>query len=115
VRLRTVLSLVNLVAIVAAFLVLFEFPQYADLAFYVLVAWIFVGFALMYFPGAGRVVAGASSPSLAGTFPNAASSTLASSSAPSEARPLDFCIWCGTVLPNGSSVCPACGRRVASV
>ena len=115
-RLRTALSLANLVAIVVAFLVLFEFPAYSPLTFYALVAWIFIGLALMYLPSARRTapVAPGSGPS-SPTFPSGAATSGASSSGSTEPSALDFCIWCGTTLPFGSPSCPACGRRVSAI
>ena len=113
-RLRTALSLANLAAIVVAFLVLFEFPDYAQVAFYALVAWIFVGFGLMYLPGARATPAGPRSTST-GTFPGAGGAPLPSAGGATVRAPLDFCVWCGTTLPAGVSVCPACGHRIAPV
>ncbi len=113
-RLRTALSLANLVAIVLAFLVLFEFPDYASYAFYALVAWIFVGFGLMYLPGVRAAPAGPGpGPSAAGPFPSVGGA-LPSGGRGSSGGSIDFCVWCGTTLPPGASVCPACGRRVAA-
>lgn len=111
-RLRTALSLANLAAIVAAFLVLFEFPAYASIAFYALVAWIFVGFGLMYLPGARAQPTGpgASAPA---PFPGAGGAPLPSGGSGASGTPLDFCVWCGSTLPAGAALCPACGRRVA--
>ncbi len=115
-RLRTVLSLANLVAIVVAFVVLFEFPQYSALAFYGLVGWMFVGFGLMYLPGVRRP-----NPALPGavpgstSFPNAGGAPLPSTAPGAAAPPIDFCIWCGSTIPPGSGVCPACGRRVVAL
>ena len=113
-RLRTALSLANLAAIVVAFLVLFEFPDYAPYAFYALVAWIFVGFGLMYLSGARAAPMGPNS-AAAGAFPGAGGAPLPSGRGTAPGIPLDFCVWCGTTLPVGASVCPACGRRVAAV
>ncbi len=45
---RVMISIANLVAIAIAFLVLFEFPQYANDAFYILIAWMVTGFVLLY-------------------------------------------------------------------
>ncbi len=104
-RLRTALSIANLVAIGVAFLVLFALPEYSTYAFYALFGWIFVGFGLMYLPGVRR-------PTLSAPD-SPRSAALPSGTAPPTA--LDFCVWCGTSLPPGSPACPACGRRVAPV
>ncbi len=111
-RRRTALSLANLVAIVTAFVVLFEFPAYSGIAFYALVAWIFVGFGLMYLPALGRPAA----PAPGGPFPAAAGAPGAplpsGGPASGPSAPIDFCIYCGTTLPPGATTCAACGHRV---
>ncbi len=110
---RAVLSLVNLAAIVTAFVVLFELPQYAQYAFYGLLAWIAVGFVLMYVPGIGRASAsGAGSAGALASADPTGGAAFPSGSPPASARPLDFCIYCGTTLVAGESVCAACGHRV---
>jgi hypothetical protein len=111
---RTVISLANLVAIITAFVVLFELPQYYEYAFYGLLAWILVGFVLFYGSRSGR-----STPKPEGAIPSGgAASALPSGPLPSgtpagASVPLDFCIFCGNNLPVGTAVCPACGHRVA--
>ncbi len=113
---RAVLSLVNLAAIVTAFVVLFELPQYAQYAFYGLLAWIAVGFVLMYVPGVGRP--SASGAASAGPLPSAdptGGATFPSGATAASARPLDFCIYCGTTLASGASACSACGHRVPAM
>ncbi len=61
---RTWISLVNLIAIVVAFTVLFALPQYSGYAFYGLLGWILVSFVLLYGMRVGRpnVQPGASGP-----------------------------------------------------
>jgi hypothetical protein len=110
---RTVISLANLAAVVVAFVVLFELPQYSDLAFYGLLGWIVVGFVLFYGFRSSR-----SAPTPGDAFPSTGaagpdgSAPLPSGTAPRSSAPLDFCIFCGTTLPVGAGVCPACGHRV---
>jgi hypothetical protein len=103
---RTVLTLVNLAAFVAAIIVLELLPQYAAIAFYGLVAWMLASLALLYRPGAGRPV-GTPNPS-----PGAGSSDvpLASTSAPQHASALGFCIYCAAPVEPGTARCPACGH-----
>lgn len=113
-RLRTALSLANLAAIVVVFLVFFEFPDFAQYAFYALVAWIFVGFGLMYLPGARPQPTGPGA-AVPGAFPRATGAPLPSSGGATAGNPLDFCVWCGAILPSGAAICPACGRRVAAL
>ncbi len=112
---RTWISLVNLIAIVVAFTVLFELPQYSGYAFYGLLGWILVSFILLYTLRVGRpsVQAGA-----AGTGPAGGTGVPAAlpSSAPNgPAMALDFCIYCGATLPAGTAMCPTCGHPVRSV
>jgi len=103
---RTVLTLVNLSAFVAAILVLELFPQYAALAFYGLVAWMVVSLVLLYRPGAPRTIGGAPSggPTLSSDVP------LASSATPQHASALGFCIYCAAPIEPGTSRCPSCGH-----
>ena len=111
-RFRTALSLANLAAMVAAFVVLFEFPSYGEIAFYALVAWIFVGFGLMDLPGARATPTGPGASS-SGSFPSGGGNPRPSGGTAASPAPIDFCIWCGTPLPAGATVCPSCGQRVA--
>jgi hypothetical protein len=111
VQLRTVLSIVNLVAVVAAFLVLFEFPEYSSYAFLGLLVWIGVGFVLMYVGARrGPVPSGTDATSPFGGPPSPPAPL---PRGPPTASPIDFCIYCGTTLPAGSTVCAACGHRIA--
>ena len=115
-RFRTVLSFANLAAIVIAFVVLFEFPAYASYAFYALVAWIFIGFGLMYLPIGARTAATGPGTPLGGTFPGSAGPLPSGPGrSPPVGSPIDFCIWCGTSLPPGTTVCPSCGHRVGAI
>lgn len=111
---RVLLSITNLVAIVVAFVSLVEFPQYSPYVFLALLAWICVGFAWMYVgrgarTGPGGAPVGTSSPF--GGPPLPSSTGPAGGPAPA---PIDFCIYCGTTLPAGITVCPACGHHVAT-
>jgi hypothetical protein len=111
---RTLISLANLAAVVAAFVVLVELPQYSDFALYGLLGWMLVGFVLFYGLRSGR-----SAPSPGGTFPSGGSTgtegsgPLPSGSPSGSSAPLDFCIFCGATLPVGAAACPACGHRVS--
>ncbi len=117
---RVVLSIANLVAIVVAFAILFEFPQYSEYAFYALIVWIFIGFALIYLPRrAARPGSSPGGPSPRGRAGGSAGANpaapLPSSSPLASAPPVDFCIYCGTTLPPGATVCPACGHGRAAL
>lgn len=117
---RTWISLVNLIAIVIAFVVLLELPQYSGYAFYGLLSWIMVGFVLLYAVRSGRSTPATGAPLPSGR--SAAPSVTAplpsqsnTSPATSPATSLDFCIYCGTNLPEGVPTCPACGHPVHTV
>jgi hypothetical protein len=112
---RIALSLANLAAIVAAFVVLFEFPQYSAYAFYALVAWIFVGFALLYLPRRAARPGPSPGGGAAGPFGGPAGAPLPSSTPGSAPAPVDFCIYCGTTLPSGATTCPSCGHGRATI
>jgi hypothetical protein len=103
---RTVLTLVNLSAFIAAILVLELLPQYAAIAFYGLVAWMVVSLVLLYRPGASRPIGGGPShgPTVSPDAP------LASSTTPSSGAPIGFCIYCAAPIEPGTSRCPSCGH-----
>jgi len=120
---RTVLSIANIAAIVVALLVLVEFPQYSSYAFYALLAWIFLSMALAFSrrsrpvprgtPGGG--MGGTPGGDLSGTFASSASRPLPSAPSGGSRPSIDFCIYCGTTLPSGTTVCPACGHGIAAI
>jgi hypothetical protein len=113
---RTAISIANLVAVVVAFAVLVELPQYSDVAFFGLLGWMLVGFALFYAFRSGR-----SAPTPGGAFPSSGSASvesagpLPSAAGSGPSAPLDFCVFCGTTLPVGAAVCPVCGHHVSSI
>jgi len=102
--LRTLLTLVNLATIAVAIGVLFAFPQYAGVAFYLLLGWMIGSLVLVYGPWANRPVGrrSASGPAPASAVPRPSSSPL-----PSD---LGFCIYCAAPLAPGTPTCPACGH-----
>jgi hypothetical protein len=106
--LRTLLTFVNLATIAVAFTVLFEYPQYAGIAFYVLLGWMIGSLVLLYGPwssrsiGRGSGAAGPGRPPMPGTFPSALPTDLG------------FCIYCAAPLPIGARTCPACGHAAPS-
>lgn len=109
---RVVISIANLVAIVIAFVILFEYPQYANDAFYILIAWMFTGFVLLYaFRPRGPPVPGTpvsdSSP-----FPSTAPPANAPLSSSGPAGGLGFCIYCAAPVAPGARACPACGHAL---
>jgi hypothetical protein len=105
---RTLLTCINLTTIAVAILVLYEFPQYAGVAFYVVLGWMIGSLVLLYGPWANRQVGRRTPPP--SSFP--------SSGTPARARPLPsdlgFCIYCAAPLAPGSSTCAACGHSAPS-
>ncbi|MGA9840182.1 MAG: hypothetical protein WBS16_07095 [Thermoplasmata archaeon] len=107
---RTLLTLVNFATIAAAVAVLLIYPQYAAIAFYVLLGWMFASLALMYHPRASRpVTASASAPS---GLTVSADSPLSSSSGHEHSSSIGFCMYCAAPIPPGTVRCPACGRSL---
>ena len=109
---RTALSLIGLVVIAASFVVLFEYSQYSNEAFYVLLAWIFLNFALLYAwrPRAHPAAAGASSD--VSPFPSAPGAPLPTTGSSSSSSSIGFCIFCAAPVPPGTRSCPACGHAL---
>ena len=108
---RIVLSLVGLVVIVVAFYLIFELPQYADYALYLLLSWMVVNFALLYAIRPRGPSAPSNSTSGASPFPSQAPSGSAlPSSAPAPPGSIGFCIYCANPIAPGTRACPACGH-----
>lgn len=110
---RVFVSIANLFAIIIAFVILFEFPQYATYAFYLLITWMVVAFVLLYAlrptVSAGRRDAS----SEVSPFPSSpAPANVPLRSAPEPAPSVGFCIYCATPIPPGTRVCPACGHAL---
>jgi len=109
---RVVISIVNLVAIVAAFVVLFEYPQYESEALYVLIAWMVGGFLLLYV-FRPRPSALADAPLASGTpFPSTVPIAAAPSTASESTGGIGFCIYCAAPIAPGTRACPACGHAL---
>ena len=111
--LRTLLTLVNLATIAVAIGILFAFPQWAGVAFYVLLGWMIGSLVLVYGPWANRQVGRRSAvPSTAGGAPAAGGPT--GPAVPMRSTPLTsdlgFCIYCAAPLAPGVATCPACGH-----
>lgn len=107
---RRLVSYINLVAIATAFVILFYLPQYSSYAFYVLLLWILIGFGLMLSPRSRRAPSPSTTAPTGGPGGLSAGSALPSAGSSASSAPLDFCIYCGTTLPAGKTVCPACGH-----
>jgi hypothetical protein len=106
--LRTLLTLVNLATIAAAIGVLFAYPQYAGVAFYILLGWMAGSLVLVYGPWSNRQIGRRNS---TGAAPAPMAPTRPSRPLPSD---LGFCIYCAAPLAPGTPTCPACGHVTPS-
>jgi hypothetical protein len=109
---RVMVSVANLVAIAVAFIVLFEFPQYANDAFYVLIAWMVTGFVLLYAVRPRALATPGSPLSSSSPFPSTAPNPGPAPGEPGPAGGIGFCIYCATPIPPGTRACPACGHAL---
>lgn len=112
---RLQLSLVGLVVIGITFFILFEYPQYATEAFYLLIGWMILNFALLYTLRPRVPSAPTDASTEASPFPSAPGSAplpSTSGSSPSPSGGIGFCIFCATPVPPGTRVCPACGHAL---
>jgi len=110
---RIWISVANFVAIALALVILVEYPQYANDAFYVLVVWMIVGFVLLYasrprFSPTG-MDPGASTTPFPSTTPLPSASA---ASAPPVGGGIGFCIYCANPIPPGTRACPSCGHAL---
>jgi hypothetical protein len=110
---RVLVSIANLLAIVVAFVILIDYPQYSDYAFYFLILWMGVAFVLL-FAFRPPLPSGATNlPSDPSPFPSTSSSSGAPLPSGSDPSPsVGFCIYCATALPPGTRSCPACGHAL---
>ncbi|HXW67205.1 MAG TPA: hypothetical protein VEL82_04960 [Thermoplasmata archaeon] len=107
--LRTVLSFANLIAFVAAILVLETLPQFASIAFYVLVGWMLLSLYLLYRPWTNRPLGGGPVP------PTSTGAPLPSGGSVAAAPAVGFCIYCAAPIDPSASRCPACGHARPSL
>jgi len=110
---RIWISIANFVAIAIALVILVEFPQYANEAFYVLVVWMVAGFVLLY-ASRPRLSTSPTDPTTGGSpFPSTTPlpSAAAASPGPSGGG-LGFCIYCANTIPPGARACPSCGHSL---
>ena len=105
---RTLLTTVNFATIAAAVGVLLAFPQYAGIAFYVLLGWMFGSLALIYSPWANRRLRSGATSGLR-VSPDA---PLSASAGHEHASSIGFCMYCATPVEPGTARCPACGRTL---
>ncbi len=109
---RALISIANLCAIAIAFVILFEYQQYADYAFYFLIIWMVVGFVLLYAMRPTLPSPSANPSAEPSPFP---SSTPASAPLPSGSpggSTIGFCIYCAAPIAPGARACSACGHAL---
>ena len=111
---RIVLSLAGLVVIVVAFFLIFEYPQYANEAFYLLLAWMVVNFALLYALRSRGPARSSSRNPDDSPFPSPAPANAPLTSNAPSAPPgsIGFCIYCANPIAPGTRACPACGHAL---
>jgi hypothetical protein len=107
-HLRAVLTLVNFATIAAAIAVLFVFPQYASIAFYVLLGWMFGSLVILYHPASNRTVGSAP----AGGATIASDAPLVSATNGQHSSSIGFCMYCAAPVTPGTTRCPACGHSL---
>lgn len=109
-QLRVLFAIVNIGIFIVLFALEFAIPAYANLIFYVLLAWFVGSFLLLRAPFMNRRVGGPATPSATA----APSAPLPSQGGPAptgvDAADIGFCPHCGTVVAPGTLFCPACGR-----
>lgn len=109
---RILLSLAGLVVIAIAFFLIFEYPQFADYAFYMLIIWMVTNFVLLYSLRPRGPPAPTNATANVSPFP---SQSPLPSSAPAPTGPapsgsIGFCIYCAAPIAPGTRACPACGH-----
>ena len=112
---RIWLSIAGLVVIAISFFLIFEYPRYADEAFYLLLTWMVVNFVLLYALRPRGPPSPTNAPADGSPFPSApsASSPLPSaSSSTGTSASLGFCIYCANPISPGTRACPSCGHAV---
>jgi hypothetical protein len=110
---RIVLSLVGLAVILVAFFLIFEYQQYAEYAFYLLISWMVVNFALLYAIRPRGRTAASDAPADGSPFPSRNSPSSGSplpSGGSTPSGSIGFCIYCATPIAPGTRACPACGH-----
>jgi len=109
---RVLLSLVGLVVIGIAFFIIFEYPGYADYAFYILILWMITNFVLLYAIRPRPSAASTGGSPEASPFPSQPGTAPLPSSNPTPTSSVGFCIYCATPVAPGTRACPACGHAL---
>jgi len=108
---RVVVSVANLVAIALAFFIFFDYPQYSNDAFYLLVAWTVGGLVLVFAFRPRLPLAAPDALSSGSPFPSSGPGS-STSTAPLPSGGLGFCIYCAAPISPGTRACPACGHAL---
>lgn len=111
-HLRAVLTIVNFAVVAVALAIFFLVPSLATIAVYAVLIWMFSSLVIFYTPFGNRHIrpVGPTLGPAAGSSQYASSSSSSGAALPSSG--IGFCIYCGTHLSTGTTVCPACGRVV---
>ena len=109
---RVVVSIANLCVIAVAFVILIEYPQYADYAFYFLILWMVVGFVLLYSMRPSVPTPSANPSAEPSPFPSNAPVSAPLPSGSSSGSTIGFCIYCAAPVSPGARACPACGHAL---
>jgi len=112
VNFRVWISIANLSAIVIAFVVLFEFPVYADDVFYFLIAWMVTGFVLLYAVRPRGPMSPAAVPTGTSPFPSTGPAAAPLPSGSDGGGGIGFCIYCAAPIAPGTRACPSCGHAL---
>ncbi len=113
---RILFSIVNIVVLLGLFALFFVLPSYAGILFYLILAWFVASFLLMRSAFMGGRVSRPMPAAPGGSAPpsGGAGAPLPSASPPGapgvDASEIGFCPYCGTHVPPGTLVCPACGK-----
>ena len=109
---RIVLSIVGLVVIGLAFFVLFDYPQFATEAFYLLLAWMVTNFVLLYSFRPRGPPRPTNAPADASPFPSGSPDAAPLPSSSGSSSSIGFCIYCAAPVSAGTRACPACGHAL---
>jgi len=109
-HLRAVLTVVNFAVVAAALAIFFLAPAFATVAVYAVLIWMFSSLVIFYTPFGNRQIRPTGPP--LGPASGSSSSAGSSADAPLLSSGIGFCIYCGTHLAAGATICPTCGRTV---
>lgn len=107
-RLRLLLTMVNLAVFLVAIVFAVLDPSIGFYLEIVLIAWLGVSLGLFY----SRWGRGDRPPAPPAPRPTTDGTPGPPASPPLRSSDFGFCIYCGTNLPAGAAVCPSCGRPV---